>query len=393
MTKHTSKKFSHGAILVGAVASVAFFLFLLSSDIAIEYMKKGLKLCAHTVIPSLFPFMVISELIVSCGVGQRLLHFPAKLLHKLFKIEEQESCAFLLGAICGFPIGARTLCTMYDNGTLTKSRLERALTFCNNPGSAFVISAVGVSLFGSKRLGIALYVCLLLSAVTVGAISGLLMKSDNSPKLSSLAPLQSNSAFGNPGIRAFTAAIQNSASAMLTVCAYVTFFSSFVGCIGALAKHFDASETALAALFGFFEISSGVSMSTDIKTPIASILISAAILGWSGLSVHLQIITICGGRGISFKPYFIAKAVQGLLCALYVGIFIRFFPASDKVFAEMRQVDAIDNAMINSAFVCCVFFAATVLPLMLLGLYGKSKNFFRKKQKNFKKGVDKSNFV
>ena len=393
MTKHTSKKFSHGAILVGAVASIAFFLFLLRSDIAIEYMKRGLKLCAHTVIPSLFPFMVISELIVSCGIGQRLLHLPAKLLYKLFKIEEQESCAFLLGAICGFPIGARTLCTMYDNGTLTKSRFERALTFCNNPGSAFVISAVGVSLFGSKHLGTALYVCVLLSAVTVGAISGLLMESDSSQKSSSAALTQNYIDLGNKGIGAFTSAIQNSASAMLTVCAYVTFFSSFVGCIGAIAKHFNASENTLAALFGFFEISSGVCTSAEISTPTASILISAAILGWSGLSVHLQIITICGGRGISFKTYFIAKAAQGLLCALYAGIFIKLFPASDRVFAEMRQASAGNSAIINSAFVCCIFFAATVLPLMLFGLFARSKKFFRKKQKNFKKGVDKSNFV
>jgi sporulation integral membrane protein YlbJ len=342
-------------------------------------MKKGLKLCAYTVIPSLFPFMVISELIVSCGAVQRLLRFPAKLLYRLFKIEEQESCAFLLGAICGFPIGARTLCTMYDNGTLTKYKFERALTFCNNPGSAFVISAVGVSLFGSKRLGTVLYICLLLSAVTVGALSGLLIKSDDRQKLASAIPPKNNLALGNTGIRIFTSAIQNSAFAMLAVCAYVTFFSSFTGCIGALAKHFDASENILAALFGFFEISSGVSMSAEIKAPIASILICAAILGWSGLSVHLQIITICSGRGISFKPYFIAKAAQGLLCAFYVGIFIRFFPTSDILFAEMRQVGAIKNAVINSAFVCCVFFVATVLPLMLYSLNLMHTKKFRKK--------------
>jgi hypothetical protein len=140
---------------------------------------------------------------------------------------------------------------MYDNGTLTKYKFERALTYCNNPGSAFVISAVGVSLFGSKRLGTVLYICLLLSAVTVGALSGLLIKSDDRQKLASAIPPKNNLALGNTGIRIFTSALQNSAFAMLAVCAYVTFFSSFTGCIGALAKYFDASENILAALFGF----------------------------------------------------------------------------------------------------------------------------------------------
>ena len=67
---------------------------------------------------------------------------------------------------------------MYDNGIISKKEAERVMTFCNNPGSAFVISAVGVSLFGSLKLGIILYVCVILSSVIVGAVGRLFYRGE-----------------------------------------------------------------------------------------------------------------------------------------------------------------------------------------------------------------------
>ena len=61
-----------GRVILSVLAVISFLLVLCSTDAAIEYMKKGLSLCASSVIPSLFPFMVISEIIVSSGVGVRI---------------------------------------------------------------------------------------------------------------------------------------------------------------------------------------------------------------------------------------------------------------------------------------------------------------------------------
>ncbi|MBQ8408958.1 MAG: hypothetical protein IJY39_08855 [Clostridia bacterium] len=368
-------------LFFGAIASMAFLLFLLRSDIAIEYMKKGLKLCAYTVIPSLFPFMVISELIISSGVGQKLGRVLARPIGWLFGVSESGACAFVLGAICGFPIGARTLCTMQDRGLISQKELERVLTFCNNPGSAFVISAVGVALFGSRELGVMLYTCVLLSAVTVGVAGRLFFKKDVGTEK---AARRVNPQPSHTGVYLFTSAIQGSASSMLTVCSYVAFFSSFVGCLGAILSSCRLSDAALSSIFGFFELSSGVGVAANVSSPTAAILLCSAFLGWSGLSVHAQIITICAGRGISFKPYFIAKAAQGLICAVLMGIFLKLFPISEKAFAQMQQTALHSAPYTNAAFVCIVFFAATILPLIFCTPLRALKNI-SKKQKYFSK--------
>ena len=111
---------------------------------------------------------------------------------------------------------------------------------------------------------------------------------------------------------------------MLTVCAYVTFFSSFVGCLGVIFERMGISGAISAAIFGIFEISGGVRAVSMLESPRLALLLCSAILGWSGISVHLQIASVCRGR-VDLRPYFAAKIAQSILCCLFayglVGIF------------------------------------------------------------------------
>ena len=298
-----------------------FFLLLIFSDTAINYMKKGLALCAVAVIPSLFPFMVISDLTVRSGIGikvSRVLRFPMRLL---FGVNEAGASAYILGALCGFPIGALTLVKTYEKGEMSKCELERLMTFCNNPGSAFVISAVGVSLMGDKRIGILIYTSVLLSSVLIGIACRFIY-----PKATRIHTKESQSKVGLSATD-FTDSMRSSALSMLGVCSYVVFFSSIIGCVGAIVKMLGAPDELTATIFGFFELSSGVSAASAVGNRETATVLCALFTGWSGLSVHFQIMSVCMGNDISFKPFIIAKAVQGILCATFTYIVIKLFPS------------------------------------------------------------------
>ena len=353
--------------VIGLLGAVAFFLVLLRSDIAIEYMKRGLDLCARTVIPSLFPFMVISELMVSAGVGGLLGRLLSRPMRALFGVSENGACAVLLGAICGFPIGTATLCAMADEGRITSEECTRVMTFCNNPGSAFVISAVGGSLFGNRRLGVVLYLCVLLSSATVGLLGRLFFGRNQI----ATSPAPACVVGTEMGIASFTRAVRRSAESMLTVCAFVSFFSALVGCMGAVLSDLGAPAWAVATVFGFFEISGGVGAVSALNNSTSAILLCALFLGWSGLSVHTQLYTLCRGRGIRFTPYLMAKAAQGVLCALYTGIAMKYLPGAEKAFA-VSNVPASPRYS-NAVFFCCVFFVATVLPILLRAVQKRCK--------------------
>ena len=75
-----------GQLCFGFFALFCLLLILRNPDTAIEYMTSGLRLCARTVIPSLFPFLVLSELIVSGGIGRILLRPVSGMLSRLFRL-------------------------------------------------------------------------------------------------------------------------------------------------------------------------------------------------------------------------------------------------------------------------------------------------------------------
>lgn len=371
-------------LIWGVASSLAFFLFLLRSDIAIDYMKSGLKLCAQTVIPSLFPFMVISSLLVSSGIGLRLCRPLATPARWLFGVSEGGACAFILGAICGFPIGAKVIGSMYDNGIISKKEAERVMTFCNNPGSAFVISAVGVSLFGSLKLGIILYVCVILSSVIVGAVGRLFYRGEKYTSCSA-ATIKASLSATRSGVSLFTSAVQDSAISMLTVCAMVAFFSSLIGCVGVSLSKIGVSDTPIALIFAVFELSSGVGALSELSSPL-SLILCAAALGWSGLSVHFQVISVSAGRGFSFYPYFIAKGAQGVVCAILTWVALKLIPFSEDVFSNSGISDTGASARYNAVFAITVFFIAAALGIMvsIIDRSAREKNY-KKRQKKFAK--------
>lgn len=361
---------------LGVMTVAAFSLLLVSSDVAIEYMKKGLGLCAVTVIPSLFPFMIMSELIVSSGVGVRISRVFAKPMRWLFGVSEAGAAAYFLGIICGFPIGAKTAVSMYDKGIISKRETERLLTFCNNPGSAFVMSAVGVSLLHSYALGIMLYVCVILSSIAIGVI-GHLFERGRKSEAKTVAYCSQNDA-----VKAVTDAIQSSALSMLSVCAYVVFFSAIVGCLGAAISRFSFPEEILAVIFGFFELSSGVGAAAGLDGRLSAVLLCALFLGWSGISVHFQIMSVCSGRGLSFKAYFLSKIAQGILCAAMAGCAVKLFP-------RMIEVDHAAFLPLRGAFgrYCGVAFLAFLAISLFIALwsYAAKKHFLKNKNEFFSK--------
>ena len=110
--------------------------------------KDALVLCARSVIPSLFPFLVISSLLLSLGFGQLTAPWLAGLMEPLFRVPGAGSAALLLGLIGGYPIGAQTAAELYRGGLATRAEAERLLAFCNNSNPVFLISVLGVGEIG-----------------------------------------------------------------------------------------------------------------------------------------------------------------------------------------------------------------------------------------------------
>ena len=299
------------------------FLILRNADVAIAGMNRGLRLCATTVIPSLFPFMVISEWILSLRIGRLLVRPFARPLRWLFRVSEEGACCMLLGILCGFPIGARCAMTALDNGRIPKNEAERILASSCNPSSAFLINAVGISLWGNRTFGITLYATVILSQLLIGFLLARLplARSETLPTGARSSPENKK------GASVFTEAVQSSCFGMLLICAYVVFFSTLGGTLEAVMAAWQLPSLASALTFCLLELSSGVSAAASLASPLLAALLCAFSVGWSGISVHCQLLSVCDGRGLRFRAYFLAKLLQGALCVLFLWLLLLRFPS------------------------------------------------------------------
>ena len=289
--------------LPGCLALGALLLWLLADAVGVRAaVEQALELCAQSVIPALFPFLVVTSALLSLGLGELAAPWLAGLMEPLFRVPGAGSAALVLGLVGGYPIGAATAGRLYQEGVVSRQEGERLLTFCNNSNPVFLISVLGVGVFGSVRTGIWLWLIHVLSAL----LTGLAFRGHG--KTAGRRPLTRPAAFRAVSLpMALVEAVESSLRGMLSVCAFVTFFYVLARPLAALGGRTGAALVGLVELF---------SLTPLLTADTWGFVLAAGMAGWGGFSVLCQTAAVLEGSGLSARYCLRGKAVQGLLSAI-----------------------------------------------------------------------------
>lgn len=264
-------------------------------------VEEALSLCARSVIPSLFPFLVISSLLLAMGFGDLTASVLSGLMEPLFRIGGPGSAALVLGLLGGYPIGAKTAGELYQSHALSRQEAERLLTFCNNCSPVFLISVLGSGIFGSVRAG----VWLLLIHVGSALLVGLLFRGTSSACSQDMSRSCTFQAISP--VQAFVSAVDGALRSVLSVCAFVTFFYVLSRPLSSLGGPAGALLVGMTELFSL----------TPLLTPDRfGFILAAGAAGWGGLSVLCQTAAALEGSGLRLRYCLVGKALQGLFSAL-----------------------------------------------------------------------------
>ncbi len=344
---------STGDIAKFVLCIAMLILFFSMPEASAEGIRRGLTVCAETLIPSLFPFTVISELLVRSGLGAQASRLFGRPMRKLFGISGAGAGAVILGILCGFPVGAKTAASLYRNGDITADEAAALLVFCNFPSAPFMIFAVGNGLFGSMELGALCW----LSALSSGFLCSVLFRfSRKTDKISK----QPRTTFkSEPMTLIFTESVTGAATSVIAVCAYVCFFTAAISCLSVLFGGSGASFRTL--LFSFFELTSGASFCASLESRFWGAVLCSAAAAWSGLSVFFQISSLA--RGISMKPFLLSKLCSVPLSALISAavLYIRpdiasGFPPAENVFYFVSLYPELFICAVNIFFIVSLLF-------------------------------------
>lgn len=318
--------------LISLLYPILIFVFsaylLFFAPKALDAVRTGLEICATRIIPSLFPFMVLSNLFVGCGLAERLGRRFSSVFSRFFGIDGNGAAALLIGLFSGFPLGASCAVDLCDKGLLTRRQTETLLAFCSNTGPAFLIGSVGTALWGDARIGWILYAAQAIAALLCGLFAGIggrrAVSDDGYTELIFDDPPAS------PTLHAFTDAITAAVPAVLQVCGFVILFRIFSTMAVTLFSQCVTTPYLSAAVASLLEISSGAAsiaetaVQTGMRRSLAVGLTGAAV-GWSGLAVHLQVASFTSRCGLSLRRYFAGKIWSAFACFALSLLFAKIF--------------------------------------------------------------------
>ena len=270
-----------------------------------EGVKMGIENCLNIIIPSLFPFMVLTIFLSKSNIGNKILKYPAIPISKLTGLNSEYVVLFIQGMIGGFPAGAKSVSILKEKNIITSRDAEILVCFCTGAGPSFLISAIGCKMFLSQTLGLILFISNVLTSFTLMFLYA--------SRLSNITPTNQNST--DSISVSFFISVKEACSSIAIICAMVMLFSIFLSFLQTLKNDF------LSVVCGMIEVTSGTILLSK-NTSLYSILMTSAICGFNGFCVIMQIVAICSSAKISTKKFLKSRFYSAALNTLYTFLLL-----------------------------------------------------------------------
>lgn len=294
-------------------SAAALALLVCRGQAVAEGIGKGLSTLGMTLIPALFPFLILSEWLVHTGIGQIITRPMCGLVARLTGLSRAAAPALLLGFLCGTPVGCLYAVSLWKNDAITESDRDRLILFANNPGLGFMVGAVG-GVCGDRSLGAALWVLMTTAAFLLCALSRFLFEKAeeeiNMPHNGVEKP-----SFDLP------ACIGVATTNMVRIAG---FYLAAAGLLGGLSQWLLRLPLLVRiGAYGLIELSAGVLSSASLS-PGHAFLCCAFFSGFAGLTIGLQLRSLAREAAPSLPLYLSARLVVGALCLLLSRLYLVF---------------------------------------------------------------------
>ena len=286
------------------------FLIIIHPEAATKGIKSGISLLLTIIIPSLFPFLVLSSFISSSEAFRRLSSVFRVFTTKFFKINKNGFIPVFMGLIGGYPIGAKVTADLYKSNNLTKNEAERLMLFTVNSGPAFALTAVGANMLGSTLSGAILYTSTILTSLTIGFLCRFLSDKKEPEPERIITHEKSESNFIN--------SVASGADAIINISAWVLTFA----CLSEIIFTFNLGEKTELFLNAIMEVSNGC----RVCSSIVSLPLISAILGFGGFSVICQVSPYLKACNVKLKHFLASRILNASLSAFFTYNLLKLFP-------------------------------------------------------------------
>ena len=332
---------------------------------------EGCKLWFTAILPTIFPFLVICNLLISYDGIKLYSKILGPLLCKPLGLSKSSAFPITASILCGYPLGAKYCSDIYLEGFISRDEYLRLLNIATNCGPLFIIGPVSTAMLENIKFSYILLVANYLAPFIIGLIT----KRKTSPSnINSLIDSNCSKDFGTK----FKNAIDDAVKTTISIGAFIVSFSVIIGIIKnntytsivfqKLELLFNTPNNSLYSLFlGSIEITNGCNLisqsdlSLSLKLSIISFLCS-----FSGLCIIAQVSSFISQNKVSLMKYSLIKFSQGILSFIITFILSLFTITS----IETSSI-TINSHMTLNLYIHLIPVAAILIITLLLVLLKK----------------------
>lgn len=303
-------------LLIIIILLFIFFEILFNKLIIINTVMESLNIWVKAIIPSLFPFFVISDLLITYNFIDYIPNKIKKYICRLLNISDSALSILILSMVSGFPSNGRNTHNLYNKGKISKEEASYILMYTHFSSPVFILTTCSLIYLRSEKLGI----ILLLSHYLSNIIIGILFRNINNPSLDNFTIKEHKSQ--NFTINLIKS-IRSSIDSLLLILGILTVFLI----ISSLIINIIHSNLYTSAIIrSILEMTLGLKYIANLNISMMhKIILFSAILSFGGLSVHMQVMAQIVEDKISCKYYLIGRIFQVLFSIILSFIFYKIF--------------------------------------------------------------------
>lgn len=282
-------------------------LLLLFPAQSLLFSFRGLELWFQKMIPALFPFMVLSGMMIRLNLTDTVSMLFKPLLRPLFRVNENCIYNILIGFLCGFPMGAHVAASLYLEHKITKREAEYLLSFCNNIGPVYFMT------FALPVLGISKRLPALVGMYGIPLLYGILLRRSCYKEIPTCTMYAAAKSINSKEfIPALDESVMESLNGITKLGGYMIVFNMLN-----ILPHLFFKQPFLCGITAcVLEISGGLS-GVGTSYPVICLI----LLQFGGISCMFQTYTMIRKTDLSFSLYIKHKINLTILCtAYYLGL-------------------------------------------------------------------------
>lgn len=290
------------------ISSIIILLeLLINKTLVFNTISNSLNTWITSIVPSLFPFFIISDILINYNITNYIPKLIKKIFNLLFNTNDNIITIFFLSLLSGFPSNARNIRKMYDLNEITLEEANHSLIFTHFSNPLFILGTVSVFFLKNEKLGLIILISHYLSNIILGILS---RNTYSKPKNNYTTQNKKSQNF--PTV--LTNSIKSSIDTLLLILGTLTCFLILSSLI---INRLNINSYNSTILKGILEITMGLkSLSLLNINNLYKTVLSTIFISFGGLSVHMQVLSQLIGTKISYKHFLIGRLYQAIISGL-----------------------------------------------------------------------------